>query len=405
MDQKINKQEQDRPSHQIADDEIDLVQLFQILWNRKSLIVTVALICLLAGIGYALLKKPVYEYTTTLQIGTALDGGIDSARKIGIEDPPSVKLKLEKVYLPMAINQLSAKYEGRMAIATVKENKNSNIMHIESKGLLDDGQFFTEFHTIAVSPLIANHRELIEASIKQYGILVQRVKLILIDLEDPNLFALDENTIKGKIESAQLDLAGIDDQKIILLAKKTGLKETKTLLHDQITQIERNLSISYAKRDKVISEVKEEAKAMIFLMLNSDIQQNENRLAALRERLNVSLENEGQQVEGQLAENIRQRKSQTTKIDELKSQLIQLLAQRSSDQEKQRNEISEAENKINFYQDTKTLDIASRSVSPVGTGKALVVVLAGMLGLMGGVMLAFFAEFIAKVRKQQQVPE
>ncbi len=402
MDQGISQQEQDRPTHQIADDEIDLVQLFQILWKRKSLILIVTLFCLLAGIGYAFLKKPVYEYTTAVQIGTALVGGSDSAVKTGIEASPSVKLKLEKVYIPMATRQLSGKYDNRLGSARVKENKNSNILLITSKGGEDDHQFFEDLHTIAISPLIANHRELIAASKKQYEILAQRAKLILKDLEDPKIFAMDENTVKGKIESAQLDLAGIDGQKIILLAKKNGLKETKKLLRDQISQIEKNLKISYAKRDKVIAEVKDEAKAMTFLMLNSDIQQNENRLATLRERLNVGLENENQKIAGQLAENLRLRKSQMTRIDEFKSQLVQLQAQRSSEQDRQRSKISEAENKINLYQDTKVLGFASRSVKPVGSGKTLIVALAAMLGLMGGVMSAFFAEFIAKVRQQQQ---
>ncbi len=397
----MNKQETETPTRQIADDEIDLVQLFQILWKRKALIVTVTLICLLAGIGYALWKKPLYEYTTAIQIGTALVGGGDTAQKTGIEASPSVKLKLEKVYLPMAINQISGRYEGRLASASVKENKNSNILLIISKGSLEDGQFLKDLHTIAVSPLIANHRELIAASKKQYEILAQRAKLILKDLEDPKIFAIAENAIKGQIESAQLDLVGVDEQKKILQAKKEGLKETKILLQQQIKQIEKNLKVSYAKRDLVISEVTDEAKAMTFLMLNSDIQQNENRLAALRERLNVNLENEKQQIEGQLSENQRLRYLQTTKIEELKSQLIQLQAQRSSDQDKQRSKISEAENKINLYQDTKVLDFAARSIKPVGTGKSLIVVLSGLLGLMIGIMAAFFAEFMTKMREQQ----
>ncbi|NOQ51057.1 MAG: hypothetical protein GQ578_02400, partial [Desulfuromonadaceae bacterium] len=39
---------------------------------------------------------------------------------------------------------------------------------------------------------------------------------------------------------------------------------------------------------------------------------------------------------------------------------------------------------------------------PIKPKKTLIVALAAMLGLMGGVMLAFFAEFMVKVRQQQQ---
>ena len=388
--------------HQVADDEIDLVQLFQILLKRKSLIAVITLLCLLIGLGYALLKKPIYEYTTAVQIGTALVSASETASRHWIEESTSVKLKLDKVYIPAAINQLSGKYSGHIASAVVKESKNSNILLIASKGAAEDVQFFKDLHTIAVAPLIANHRELIAASKNQYELLAQNSKLILKDLEDPKIFGIDEIAIKGAIESAQLDLAGIQDQKKLLLANKSGLEETKKLLHKQIGQIEVNLKLSYSKRDKVISEVSDEAKAMTFLMLNSDIQQNENRLAMLRERLNVNLENEKQKIKGQFAQNLRLQQSQMTKIDGFKNQLIQLQAQRSSNQDKQRNAIATAENKINLYQDTKVLGFAMRSLIPLGTGRSIIVVLAGMLGLMGGVMGAFFAEFITKVLRAQK---
>lgn len=401
IEKQLCKEGTDKVLGQTSDDEIDLVQLFLILRKRKALIVTVTLICLLAGVGYALLKKTIYKYTTTIQVGTALVGGGDSFKKAEIEAIPTVKLKLENVYFPMALEQIRSKYEGHVPSASVKENKNSNILFVISKGLSENSQIIKDLHATAVSPLIANHRDVIAASKKQYEILVQRAQLSLKDLENPKLFTMAENEIKVKIESVQLDLAGIDEEKKILQASKVGLKETKVLLQQQIGKIEKNLIVSYAKRDKVISGIKDEAKAMTFLMLNSDIQHNENRLAVLRERLNVNLENESQKIEGQLAEILRRRKLLLTKVDVLKSQLVQLQAQRSSDQEKQRSEIAEAENKIKLYQDTKVLDLAVRSIKPISAGKLLIVVLSGVLGLMIGVVAAFFAEFMVTVRQQQ----
>ena len=398
----MNYQKLENNHRQIADDEIDLVQLFQILLKHKMLILGVVLFCLLGGGGYALLKNPTYEYTTTLQIGTALIESRKTIERSGIEASPSVKLKLEKVYIPMAINQLSGRYDGRLAYALAKEQKNSNIILITSKGGVEDGQLFKELHTIIVSPLVANHREAIAALKKQYEISVERANLILKDLEDPKLFGIQEGSLKVEIEAAQMELAGFDDQKLLLLANKAGLGETKKLITKQISHIEKNLKFSYEKRNKAISEVNDAAKAMTFLMLNSDIQQNENRLATLRERLYVSLENEKQQLGSQLAGNQRGRKLQVAKVGEAKSQLTQLQAQRLSEQEQQRNTIATAKNKINLYRDTMALNFAERSLTPVGTGISLILALAGMLGLMGGVMLAFLVEFMIKVRQQQQ---
>ena len=397
----MNCQKLENNQRQIDDDEIDLVQLFQILLKRKYLIFGVTFFCLIGGGGYTLLKKSIYEYTTTLQIGTALIESKNTIERSGIESSPSVKLKLEQVYIPAAIIQLIGRYDGRLASALAKEQKNSNIILITSKGGAEDEHLFKELHTIIVSPLIANHREAIAVLKKQYEILVDRANLTLKDLEDPKLFGIQEGSLKVEIEAAQMELAGFDERKLLLLANKTGLTEIKNLLTEQISRIEENLKLSYVKRNVAISEVDDAAKAMTFLTLNSEIQQNENRLSTLRERLYVDLDSKKKLLESQLAENQRARRLQVTKVEEAKSQLTQLQAQRLSEQEQQRNTIAAAENKINLYRDTRALNLAVRSLKSVGTGKSLILVLAGMLGLMGGVMLAFFAEFMTKVRQQQ----
>ena len=397
----MNCQKLENNQRQIDDDEIDLVQLFQILLKRKYLIFGVTFFCLIGGGGYTLLKKSIYEYTTTLQIGTALIESKNTIERSGIESSPSVKLKLEQVYIPAAIIQLIGRYDGRLASALAKEQKNSNIILITSKGGAEDEHLFKELHTIIVSPLIANHREAIAVLKKQYEILVDRANLTLKDLEDPKLFGIQEGSLKVEIEAAQMELAGFDERKLLLLANKTGLTEIKNLLTEQISRIEENLKLSYVKRNVAISEVDDAAKAMTFLTLNSEIQQNENRLSTLRERLYVDLDSKKKLLESQLAENQRARRLQVTKVEEAKSQLTQLQAQRLSEQEQQRNTIAAAENKINLYRDTRALNLAVRSLKSVGTGKSLILVFAGMLGLMGGVMLAFFAEFMTKVRQQQ----
>ncbi len=403
MEKHLNGQEQEVFPRQIADDEIDLVQLFQILLKRKYLIIGVVIFCLSVGGAYVLLKQDSYEYTTTLQIGTSLVEDDNTFKKLEIEGTSSVKLKLEKVYIPDANRQLSTKHNGRLVSVDAKEQKNSNIIMITSKGGADDDQYVDDFHHSIIMSLIANHSETLAAAKMQYEILVERSRNILKDLENPKLFGMQETSLQRKIESAEMKLAEFEDKKKILLSQKKGLDQTKKLLTEQIASIGKNLKLSYSKRNSALTDVDDATQAMtFFLMLNSDIQQNERRSATLRERLNVTMENEEQQLEGQFAEIQRAIKLQGTKIDEAKSQLINLRAQRLSKQEQQRNAIAAAENKINLYQDTKALSIAVRSLKPVGQSKALIVALAAMLGLMAGVMLAFIAEFMIKVRQQQR---
>ena len=389
-----------RPSA-VSDDEIDLVQLTQILLKRKYLILGVIVFCLLVGGSYAFLKERVYLYTTSLQIGEVLIDGKGSTKKVAIEAPPSVKLKIEKVYIPVAAEKLRTNGENRLVKAVVREKKNSNIIFVESKGNSADQQTISQFHSLIISPLIENHRDGVSALKRQFELLADKASLVLKDLENPVIFGAEEKKLQQLVETAQMKLAQFDDRKKLLLANKAGLGETGKLLIKQINYIEKNLELSRAKRNRAISETNDATKAMTFLLLNNDIQQNENRLAELKERLYVGLANEKQALEGQFAANQRGRENQVAKIDELKSDLAKWKAQHLSSLEEQRNVISVAKNKVDLFHNTKTLGLAIQSVEPVGPRKALILALSGILGLMGGIMLAFIAEFMAKVKQQQ----
>jgi LPS O-antigen subunit length determinant protein (WzzB/FepE family) len=43
-----------------TDDEIDLIELFEILWNGKLFILTVTILATIVGFAYAQFSKPVY---------------------------------------------------------------------------------------------------------------------------------------------------------------------------------------------------------------------------------------------------------------------------------------------------------------------------------------------------------
>ena len=386
---------------QVVDDEIDLVQLFQILLKRKYLIFCFFVFCLFGGGVYAFLHKPTYEYSTNLQIGSTLVGNEASFKVVKIEPSAVATAKLENVFIPAAIQKLSIKSADRLYSASVKALKSGGLIQIISKGGSEDEQVYDKLHTLIITPLIANHHDLVDVTVKQYRLLVEKAKLDLNEMQNPSLLKLQEKELLREIEIAEMELSGVVDQRLQLLANKAGIEETKKIVEKQIKETQRNLVLSYEKRKAAVAEVDDATKAMSFLMLNSDIQQNETRLATLTERLLVGLQNGQQQIENKFSENKRAQQLQLTRVEEAKVELEQLWQQRLIQQERQINVITVAENKIDFFQDTKALSLAVRSARPVGTGKSLILALAGMLGLMGGVMLAFLAEFMTKVRQQQ----
>ena len=63
------------PAQAYADDEISLLELWQILAKRKALILACFVLCLAAGAAFAFLKAPVYEASVKLRIGQVQGSG------------------------------------------------------------------------------------------------------------------------------------------------------------------------------------------------------------------------------------------------------------------------------------------------------------------------------------------
>jgi uncharacterized protein involved in exopolysaccharide biosynthesis len=178
------------------------------------------------------------------------------------------------------------------------------------------------------------------------------------------------------------------------------LAETQVLLRQQIKKVEENLAQAHASRPKATAEVGNEAQAMTMLMITNQVEQNEKRLSDLQERLTIGLENQKEVLQKEVAENRRDWELKKDEIAKLLSQLVRLKVNRESEQKTQKNLISSTQNKIDALLETRVLGVAVLSSKPFGPRKIYVLALSGMLGLMGGVMLAFCVEFVYSARRR-----
>ncbi len=87
-------------------------------------------------------------------------------------------------------------------------------------------------------------------------------------------------------------------------------------------------------------------------------------------------------------------------VSAAENQLRKFKLEREFAIESQKQVILEAKAKLNELRDTRTLGVAVRSVDPKGQGKAIILALSAVLGLMAGTVLAFAAEFVSKARRQ-----
>lgn len=68
-----------------TDDEIDLIELFEILWNGKLFILTVTILATIVGFAYAQFTKPVYvpTYTVAVPYVNVISYGSSNETKLG----------------------------------------------------------------------------------------------------------------------------------------------------------------------------------------------------------------------------------------------------------------------------------------------------------------------------------
>ena len=277
---------------------------------------------------------------------------------------------------------------------------------------------------------------------------LNKLESALLDALDKQKFELID--LQNKIAKENSDLAELVDQKNTLIKNQKILIQEKALLSRQVEKLDKMLTDIGQKRLEAPAEVDSPANALTLMMIENQLEQYRTRRENLELKLGVELQQKSNDLEMQLAGIERKktiqeklladlevqlnfkRQSQAREIEQRQKEIQNLQAEQSKikgDYRRQQDEINreiiEAENDLHEYeinlgfninqqkqivselegklknlQPTRSLGVAIRSQNPTGQSKILILSLSSILGLMGGVMLAFFAEFMKKVRQQ-----
>ena len=310
MEQNLNKQKQEVFTRQIDDDEINLVDLFLIIWKRKTMILAVTLLLMVAAAGISLLMPKVYKIVTILEPGKDAEGKL-------VENPQTIRENiLGGAYDRMIMEKLGLSLD-KIPKFQVSVPKQTDLVKIS-----------------------------VESSEPQQAVFVLQELLLGVsgviqeDL-DPEI-----KKTRNEIKEAQLE--------------ENFLLENIKLLKEQITQI--GLKMTELEKGRKIALAAPKGDAMAVLLYSNEIQNQQIYLNSLQDKSAVILNKKNQMA---------------LKIDNIQLKLAGIKG-----------------TNIN-----KPPTIPEKPIKPK---KTLIVALAAMLGLMGGVMLAFFAEFMVKVRQQQQ---
>jgi len=323
------------------EDEISLVDLWLVLLRHKRLIAGVFAAVLVLGFILALLAPRNYAYTTTIQIASDGEGLL--------EQPETLLAKLNESYIPFVLRQASnADPKAPRPEIEAKIPKDSRIIVMVSKGAETDQELHFKLHNDVMKRLAQDYDPEIDV-----------VKLTM----ENNL-----NRIRNQLDK-------LKDEATSLLAQGKRLDEQELLLKEQLKDIQKLIDNSESNRSKAVNEVEGEAKAMTLMLIDNETKKYLDREADIKERLLVGMSAERDKLKNAIADNLR---GQT----ELQEGLQELQA------------------KIANIRHTRPITPTLRSYEPEGTSRAVIIVLAGVLGLMLGICLAFVAEFRLKVRER-----
>jgi LPS O-antigen subunit length determinant protein (WzzB/FepE family) len=230
------------------EDEIDLKELFGVLWAKKTLIISItAVITIMAGI-YAFNKTPIYEATALVEIGNYNNNNNNNNNnKVLVDSVPELVKKLNSLFIEIAKNE---------------KNKTASITSIStSKGVTG---FFDIKSESSSNELATNEINKVVTHIKnKHQIIIDNVKN-RIKLESKNIQAnidniknIDIKLLVDRVNSRQKTLKQYQIHlSQLIVIKDTTIKENPTLI--DLKQAEFELSIkrdSFSKKREVLNSI------------------------------------------------------------------------------------------------------------------------------------------------------
>lgn len=385
-----------------SDDEISLVDLWRTLVKRRNVIAVSVVGALALAVTLVIVRPDSYVYSSTLEIGHYPSEAAD--RDLASLD--SVENALSKLldgYIPEALRRYFVEEEDQSRLrVTARNPRGSNLLVIEVKGTEDEGESLLRVLRYVSEQLIDDHRYLLTIKRQQLDARLEQARLELAKYEDERIYRIQEQERVRAIEIAKLELSELVQQQALVESRVKRLDNVQKLLEQQIAEIRESINIATENRRDAVQRVNDPSAAMTLLMIDSDIQQNRNRLATLDERLHIGLPNEFDELQKRLDDILRAQSNMNAEIVARQFELERFRIDWERAREAQRQTVRALEARLESARDTRVVTPPARSLEPEGPGKAVILALGVILGLMIGIFAAFFAEFLKNARTSDE---
>lgn len=239
-------------------DEISLVDLWLVLARRKWLVIGIAVLCLAAGLAYAVMREPVYSYTTVIELARTGDGK-------PVESTDSARARMTQVIIPLVRHEMVLAQTdpgSRPPRASVRVPQGGGrLLEIVSEYPRAARDDIGRFHERLSHLLKAEHDR-------------------LVSMEQERL-TLAQETIQGEIKRIEAE---------------------QQRIRARITEAGSRLSAGRILQGEATGEATDEARAMTLLIIQSQIEDAHEKILALEQTLYQELPSRSDELRLQLAE-------------------------------------------------------------------------------------------------------
>ena len=178
----------------IAEDEIDLKELFKTIWNKRVFILVFTVVVTGLAIAFAYIKTPIYSVKALVEIGTFKT---ETSQNVSVDNADSLSKKLSMIFIDLRKNIEDKKYEivnisipkGMKNFIEITSESTSNDEAINGiKEILD---YVKEEH----SKLLADVREKNIIEIKNIDISIKNIEEDKITSINKKIDLLNQNIL------------------------------------------------------------------------------------------------------------------------------------------------------------------------------------------------------------------
>ncbi|MCK4619570.1 MAG: hypothetical protein KAT52_06470 [Desulfobacterales bacterium] len=328
-----------------ADDEIELIDLLRVLWKWKWMIILITLVCIVAAGVVSFMMPKIYKVSTAIEPG--IIGMDENGSPIYLDSAGDMKAKIESgVYNSQILKNLNIDSRKIQIKFKVTNPKSTDLIKISSEWTQDQIATGTKVLEQLLFELSHDYKDIIQAKTEGTD------KEILFKLSD----------IQGKKNQIDFKQAALKNIK----AWENELNRKLMTLNDDTKKIKQ-------QRDKIL-EGKAGEDSILSLFYLTSVQQNMVNFNQLNYQLNEL----------------------TSKENKMSSEVEQL--------KQDMNDINTEINRLNieksYIEHIKLISKPEASTSPIKPKKELNIALAGVVGFMLAVFIAFFAEYIKKSKEK-----